>query len=396
MLHILFVYKQFPTPSVGHAGGESLFKLMEALRRRGHRLSLVARLTDEEQALRPQVEAICEHLYTVPHHRSLPGWRPLALVRSYLALRRATRQALRELRPDLIHIETTQTAAILLGLRLPPSSFRTQDVNWFMWQQKAAHARGLRRLWSKVMATFLRIFEPLLCRRHTLILAISVGDQALLAPVCKNHPLYLLPLAPLALADSDIPPAVPPGPPTLLFVGAMDRAHNVTGITWFLDAVWPLIRAEVPTARLYIVGNSPSAELQIRADGEHCFVTGFVDDLSSWYRAATVFISPLKVAGGLLQKMVDAMALGVPIVATSVCNHGIGATPGEHLMLADTAEDFAAAVLTLLNDPQACARLGVAGQQFIRARYDTEAAIARWEAALTALVQPEQSDRRAR
>lgn len=385
MAQILFIYKQFPAPSVGHAGGESLFGLMEALQRRGHRLALVARMRDEERALLPAVEAICERVITVPHHRSLPGWRPLALTRSYLGLRSAAKRALRELQPDLVHIETTQTAAVLLGLSLPPSSFRTQDVNWFMWEQKAAQARGLKRLVARAMAAGFRVFEPALCRRHDLILAISAGDRALLAPACGNRPLLLLPLAPAIVSDPDLPPAIPPGPPVLLFVGAMDREHNLAGVNWFLDHAWPRIREVQPDARFYIVGGRPPAELQARVDNASCFVTGFVDDLAPWYRAATVFVSPLLVAGGLLQKVVDAMAFGVPVVATSVCNHGLGATPGEHLLTADTAEDFAAAVLALLRDPQARARLGSAGQRFIQTHYDVEAAIAQWEAALTGL-----------
>lgn len=385
MAHVLFIYKQFPAPSVGHAGGESLFGLMKALHRRGHRLALVARIMDEERALLPAVEALCERVITVPHHRSLPGWRPLALARSYLGLRHAARKALRELRPDLVHIETTQTAIVLLGLSMPPSSFRTQDVNWFMWEQKAAHARGLKRLWAKTMAVAFRVFEPALCRRHDLILAISEGDRALLAPVCGERPLLLLPLAPAIPPDSNTLPAIPPGPPVLLFVGAMDRAHNLAGVIWFLDRVWPRIRKAAPAARFFIVGGRPPAELRARAD-DQCIVTGFVDALASWYRAATVFVSPMRVAGGLLQKVVDAMAFGVPVVATSVCNHGLGATPGEHLLTADTAEDFAAAVLTLLHDPEARARLGSAGQRFIQTRYDTEAAIAEWEAMLQGMV----------
>ena len=385
MAHILFIYKQFPAPSVGHAGGESLFGLMEALHRRGHRLALVARILDEERALLPAVEAVCERVITTPHHRSILGWRPLALVRSYLALRRAAKQTSRELHPDLVHIETTQTAVVLLGLRLPPSSFRTQDVNWFMWQQKAARARGFKHWWARAMAVAFRAFEPLLCRRHDLILAISEGDRALLAPVCGERPLLLLPLAPAVPADPDVPPAILPGPPTLLFVGAMDRAHNLAGVTWFLDHVWPRIRAAQPETRFYIVGGRPPEELHARADNASCFVTGFVDDVISWYRAATVFVSPMLVAGGLLQKVVDAMVLGVPVVATSVCNHGLGATPGEHLLTADTVEDFAAAVLALLRDPEARACLGSAGQRFIQTHYDTEAAIAKWEAALLRL-----------
>jgi len=385
MARILFIYKQFPAPGVGHAGGESLFKLMEALYRRGHGLSLVARMLDEERPLLPHVEAICERVDTVPHHRSLPGPRPLAVLRSYMALRRATRRALHDLRPDLVHIETTQTALALLGVQLPKSSFRTQDVNWFLQQQRAAHTRGLRQLWAKATGALYRRLEPALWRRYDLLLAISEGDKALLAAAGGTQPLLLLPLTPAVSPEPPTPPAVLAGL-NLLFVGAMGRDHNRDGVTWFLDHVWPLIRTAVPAARFYVVGGSPTAELQTRADGEHCFVTGFVADLAPWYRAAAVFVSPLLVAGGLLQKVMDAMAFGVPVVATSVCNHGLGATSGEHLVIADTPEAFAAAVIALLLDPEACARIGAAGQRFIHENYDVETSIACWEAALLQLL----------
>ena len=383
--HILFIYKQFPAPSVGHAGGESLFGLMEALHRRGHRLTLVARMLDEERVHLPAVEAICERVYTVPHHRSLAGPRALAFLRSYLALRRVAAQALHEVRPDLVHVEITQTAMALVGLRLPPSSFRTQDVNWFLQQQRAARARGPERLLAQVMEVFFHRLEPALWRKYDLVLAISEGDRKLLAPYCDGDALLLLPLAPALDPTADSPPAVTPGP-NLVFVGAMYRDHNIAGVRWFLDRVWPRILAEVPEARFYIVGGGPPEDLLARADGEHLFVTGFVDDLVSWYRAAAVFVSPMLVAGGLLQKMVDAMVMGVPVVATSVCNHGIGATPGEHLVTADAPEAFAEAVVRLVHDPEACARIGAAGRRFIQEHYDSEAAIDRWERALQALL----------
>jgi glycosyltransferase involved in cell wall biosynthesis len=387
MAHILFVYKQFPAPSVGHAGGESLFGLMEALHRRGHKLTLVARILDEERAQLPAVQAICEHVYTVPHHRAMPGPRLLAMVRSYMTLRREARRVVRVCRPDLVHVETTQTALALVGVRLPPASIRAQDVNWFLQQQQAARSRGIKRLAIRAYSAILRVVEPALYRRYDLILAISAGDKALLAPTRGRRDLDLLPLAPAVSLDSNVLPAISSGP-TLLFVGAMSRTYNVVGVHWFLDHVWPRVLAAIPDARFYVVGGSPPPDLRARADGEHCFVTGYVDDLAPWYRAATVFVSPLRVAGGLLQKIVDAMAVGVPVVATDVCNYGLGATPGEHLMTAEAPGAFAEAVVALLRDADARVRVGTAGQRFIQTHYDSESAIARWDAALLKLLHP--------
>ena len=377
---VLIVYKEFPAPSVGHAGGEAVFRLLVALHRRGHDVSLVARLRREEADLVAETTPYCRQIVTVPHHSALPGPFPLAFGRSYLALRRAAARALREIRPDLLHVEVTQTAACLLGLSRPRSSFRPLDVNWFLLEQRAAGETGLRRWADRVLAGLLRRIEPWLCRRYDLIAAVSEGDRRLLAAHCRPRPVLVLPLAPVGAAAQPAPLPVPPGP-NLLFVGAMYRTFNIQGVRWFVEQVWPQVLAQVPQARFYIVGHRPAAEVCALDDGQHVFVTGFVEEPVSWYRAAAVFVAPLRVAGGLLQKVVDALALGVPVVCTTVSNHGVGAAPGEHLLVADDAASFARAVVRLLEDPAEGQRLARAGQQFVRQQYDLEAAVDRWIAA---------------
>jgi glycosyltransferase involved in cell wall biosynthesis len=377
---ILIVYKEFPAPSVGHAGGQGVFRLMEQLYRRGHRLFLVARIREAERDLVEETRLICERIDTVPHHRSLPGPFPLALLRSYLALRGATARALRAVQPDLLFVEFAQTALCLLGLRRPFACFRPHDVNWFVLAQRAAALRGARRRPYLILAWLSRRLEPWLCRRYDLILPISEGDLRLLAPHCGHRPLLLLPLTPTVTAHPDVQPAVRPGP-NVLFVGAMYRSLNVEAVRWFLDEVWPQVISQVPEARFYAVGYGPPPETRAYHDGQRIFVTGFVDDLAPWYRAACVFVSPLLVAGGLLQKILDALSMGVPVVATSVSNHGVGAVPGEHLLVADSAAAFAAAVVRLLENPLQRRQLGRAGRRFVRQRYDLEAAVMRWEQA---------------
>jgi polysaccharide biosynthesis protein PslH len=385
MAHILIAYKQFPAPSVGHAGGESLFRLMAALHSRGHRLTLVARITDDERRHLSAVEAICDAVHTVAHHRSRRGPRLLAFLLSYAQLRAAIRSVLREARPDLLHVETTQTALAALGLKRPPASYRTQDVNWFLLDQQLARCGGPRCLGLMVKRWLFRWLEPWLCKRYDLMLAISEGDRRLLIPTCEPTRLLLVPLTP-AVDGALEGELAAGGEANLLFVGAIGRDHNQEGITWFLDHIWDRVSSECPETRLYIVGGDPPEALTARADGTRIIVTGFVDELAPWYRAATVFVSPLLVAGGLLQKVVDAMAMGVPIVATSVSNHGVGAVPGEHLLTADGPAAFAEAVVRLLRDPAERRRIGDAGRAFVEERYDLTAAVDRWEVALLSLV----------
>jgi glycosyltransferase involved in cell wall biosynthesis len=92
------------------------------------------------------------------------------------------------------------------------------------------------------------------------------------------------------------------------------------------------------------------------------------------------------IAGGLLQKVVDAMAMGVPVVATRVSNHGVGATPDEHLLVADDPEAFADAVVTLLRDPALRARMGDAARALVTTHYDLGAAVDVWDAEIRKLV----------
>jgi len=322
--------------------------------------------------------SFCERIVTVPHHSALAGPTPLAWVRSYLLLRRATARALRAFRPDLLHVELMQTAVFLLGLRRPFSSFRPLDVNWHLLEQRAAQLQGPRRWVSKLLSRFLRRFEPWVCRRYDLIATVSEGDRRLLAARCKPRPVVILPLVPASTGGAGVQPAVAPGP-NVLFVGAMYRTFNVQGVLWFLDEVWPLVLARVPQARFYVVGSRPSPEVRAAHDGEHVFVTGFVEELAPWYRAAAVFVSPMLVGGGLLQKVLDALAMGVPVVATSASNHGVGATPGRHLLVADRPEDFADSVARLLEEQEEGERLGRAGRRFVQGWYDMEEAVTRWE-----------------
>ncbi len=383
MAHILIAYKQFPAPGVGHAGGQSVYRLLEALRKRGHRLTLVARIRDEEHVHLDAIRPLCDRIYTVPHHGSLPGPRPLAVARSYLALRRVARRALAERRPAVLHVEFAQTAVALLGVRHPRTSFRAHDVNWFMMAQQAQQQAGLASVRSRLMKAIFKRAEPWLYRTFDVIAAISEGDRRLLAPRCAPQPVHLLPLSPNLKPSPDLEPAVAPGP-NVLFVGAMWREYNAQAAQWFLSHVWPKVREAVPEARFYIVGSRPSAELEAQTD-EHVTVTGFVDDLAPWYASAAVFVSPMLVAGGLLQKVVDAMGMGVPVVATSASNHGLSATPGEHLHIADDPDAFAEAVIALLRDPQARAELATAGRRFIQRHYDPNVTIERWEATLLSL-----------
>jgi glycosyltransferase involved in cell wall biosynthesis len=150
----------------------------------------------------------------------------------------------------------------------------------------------------------------------------------------------------------------------------MNMFANRDAVEWFLDAIWPLIKTEVPEARFHAVGARPSPRiLEAAAAGDGVEAPGFVDDVRPLVGRCAVYIVPLRVGGGTRLKMVDAMAQGKAIVATSLGAEGIDGENGKHFLLADDPATFARTVVGLLRDADARAKLGAAARQRAVERY---------------------------
>jgi glycosyltransferase involved in cell wall biosynthesis len=141
----------------------------------------------------------------------------------------------------------------------------------------------------------------------------------------------------------------------------MDYGPNVGALTRFVERILPVILERRPDVHLSIVGRSPVPEIQALAS-EHVTVTGGVPDVRPWLARASALVVPLLIGGGTRLKIVEAMAMDCPVVSTTVGAEGLGLQHREHLLLADGTEDFARAVLELLDAP------GEAGAMARRAR----------------------------
>jgi len=151
--------------------------------------------------------------------------------------------------------------------------------------------------------------------------------------------------------------------PALIYTGGMNMFANRDAVSYFIEQVWPRIRAAVPEARFYAVGQDPSAELRRAATPESgVIVTGYVDDVRPYVARSAVYVVPLRVGGGTRLKVVDAMAQGKAIVSTSIGCEGIDVTHGENIRIADDPATFAEQCVGLLRDPAARARLGAAAR----------------------------------
>ena len=141
------------------------------------------------------------------------------------------------------------------------------------------------------------------------------------------------------------------------------------------------MHAEVPEARLVVIGKKPPPAVQALATegGRGVTVTGYVDDPGPYLADTAAFIVPLHAGGGMRVKIVDAWRWGVPIVSTTIGAEGIDVRDGENMLVADTAEAFARAVIRLLQEPALGERLRDSGRRWVQEHYDWRTVYGRWD-----------------
>ena len=161
--------------------------------------------------------------------------------------------------------------------------------------------------------------------------------------------------------------------PYAMFLGSMDWWPNADGVSWFVKEIWPRIRRLHPALGLKVVGRNPAAELRALGGQEGIEITGGVPDVRPYMRGCSAFVVPLRVGGGTRLKILEAMAIGAPIVSTSIGCEGIEAQAGRDLLVEDSVAGFAAAVSALSQAPERRAELSAGGRQVVEGLYSWEA-----------------------
>jgi polysaccharide biosynthesis protein PslH len=150
-------------------------------------------------------------------------------------------------------------------------------------------------------------------------------------------------------------------PNVIVFVGRMDYFPNIDAMLYFTKDIFPIIRRSIPDAELRIVGSNPNGAVRDLAAIPGVTVTGHVPDVRPHLDEAVVAVAPLRLARGTQNKILEAMAMSIPVVATSAAAKGIDAIPGRHLAVGDSPGEFAARVIELLRSPDLRAQLSLAG-----------------------------------
>jgi glycosyltransferase involved in cell wall biosynthesis len=282
-------------------------------------------------------------------------------------------RCLRERTYDIIQVEFSQMAYY----RFPSHANCVLDQHNVEYEilyrtYRAATDWG-RRLYSFVEWKKFKRDEINNCRKFPVCLTTSERDKQVLAADLPLTDFKVIPNGVDCTYFSSNGHETEPQQPALIFTGTINYHPNTDGLKYFLEDVFPLIRQQVPDVKFYIVGRQPPPEIQRYDQSPNIIVTGGVDDTRPYFEKATVVVVPLRIGGGTRLKLLEAMAMGKPVVSTSIGAEGTAVTPGQNIMLADEPGSFAQATVALLKKAALRKHLAVEGRKLVEEKYDWRA-----------------------
>jgi len=233
-------------------------------------------------------------------------------------------------------------------------------------QLMLSHGKGLGKAIYWLQWKLFEIYERHFIPKCDLLLAPSQADAEFYHRLAANIKTAVIPNAVDTEALRTLSP--PDEPFSLIYPGRMDYPPNAQAVCTFCKEILPRTAQAIPSVRLYIVGKNPPLSVQ-RLNSDRVVVTGYVEDILPFWQKTSVLVVPLKMGGGTRIKILEAMALGRPVVSTSKGCEGLDVVHGTHILIADDPEKFANDVTRLLQDPSLHDGLTLAARKLVEERY---------------------------
>lgn len=393
MRDLLFLTQRIPYPPIK---GEKIRPLNILLRlRRRFRIHLGCLVDDPlDWEVADEVRKLCVDVHLEPLDRRLAQLRcaegllrgePLSLAFfRKAALGRWVRRKLAETRPSATFVCSSAMAQYVLGAPQLPATFIMDfaDVDSDKWRQYAASARQPMAWVYGREARRLLAFDRQVARSATASVFVSAADAELFGRLAPESAGKLHAISNGVDSDyfrpGDYARVFPEGGPAFVFTGTMDYRPNVDAVTWFAQDILPRVRAEEAEARFFIVGANPSPAVQRLAALAGVTVTGRVPDVRPYLAHAAAGVAPLRISRGIQNKVLEAMAMAVPVLVTPAALEGIDAEPGREVLLARDEAGFARLALDAARgrvDPS----VGPAARDCVVRGYSWEARLAAFD-----------------
>jgi glycosyltransferase involved in cell wall biosynthesis len=293
-------------------------------------------------------------------------------------LARVVADAARSLQPEVIHLEGVGLASLLRDQPLPARALLcVHDSKSLRYREFARFAHSPRaRARMRALAMIARRCERRWLRYADRVVVTSPADRDALASVVSPERLAVIANG-VNLDYFAFRPAPEDG--RIVFTGNMSWPPNEDAAEHFARVILPAVRLHAAGASFWIVGAEPSARVLALAKLPGVHVTGTVDDLRPWLQSAAVYVSPLRFGLGVKNKILEAMASGAPIVATSPSLSGTPLVHGEHLIVADGDAEIAAAVVEVLGDTALASSLSLAARRKVESEYSWSSVACKYE-----------------
>ena len=391
-MKILFLAQRFPYPP---NKGDKLrsFNQIKHLSL-SHDISLVC-LSDTETdlSLAEEMNRYCRSVDVIFHSRgksrinSLMGLfstKPLTL--SHFRSRKletVVNRKLEEEQFDLVFVYCSSMAQYVEHVRHCPVIIDFVDVDSEKWRQYSRFSKFPMSLVYRLESKRLRTYERSLSEkfRHCFFVSEKEAEdfRTFAAPSASIDSL------PNGVDGKTFTPSNDPyDRNSVVFTGAMDYFANVEAVLYFVDQIMPIILTRVPQLRFHIVGSNPDKEIcRLPEKYSNISVTGRVDSVRPYVVNSSVFVAPMRIARGVQNKILEAMAMGVPVVSTSLGFEGINAIPGRDIFVEDTPEAFANQVVQLMTDPRLRLRTAQYARNVVDTFYDWQANLSKLDTLLS-------------
>jgi glycosyltransferase involved in cell wall biosynthesis len=391
-LNLLFVSPRFLFPT--DSGGKiRTTQILRGMKGANFHITLMTPITsDQASAYKQEINSVCDELIS---------WEPHSLSAPFAALRKAVYLLKKEPVPVATDYDATAAALIRKALQsnidlvvfdfphsavLAPTVFDVPSVMFthnveaeiFQRHWQVAKSPIQKMIWHNQYRKMQR-YEKDILPRFTTVVAVSERD-------CDYFSLELG-----IVNCRSIPTGVDTGffryqAPTdnkqVVFCGSMDWMANIDGIEYFFAEVWPLVRNAEPTAQMKVIGrNPPPAMVQRMTDSSIGWeFSGFVDDVREHVGGAAAFVIPLRVGGGTRIKAFEAMAMGCPVVSTTIGMEGLPVSNGVHFLQADKPTDMANRIIDLLRNNDLRSSISHAARAVVEEKFGFKLASSAFEA----------------
>lgn len=413
MKRILFLSQLLPYPLNSGAKTRAYF-VLRYLAQRNHVTLLAFTRPDDLPEAKTHLKEFCAEVHTIPMLRSrkrdlrallesLSSNQSFVIRRDYVPeMAKKIQELLSSGEYEAVHTDQLWMAQYALLAQKMPGEIRKpilildEHNACFQIFQRLAEGEGnpLKRLFLEREWRSLKRFEVRACANFDRLVTVTDEDRATLQGLIegqgKGIRLPQFSSIPICV-ETDSVPAIKPvkSPPNILHMGTMFWLPNIEGMLWFAREVWPQVEESLPSATLTIIGKNPPLSIQELANGQpgkdpdqnsKIEIPGYVADPQLYLERAGVFIVPLLSGGGMRVKIVDGWRWGLPIVSTTVGAEGIHYRDRENILIADSPQDFAEAVIEVLKDPNLSDRLREKGRGWVEETYNWRAVYPAWDA----------------